>query len=125
MHCSKRSSLFDHLTSVGGGRALDGIAKYVRGSEITAQLLRRGRERRQFVDARVVLDDYRRLGIRRDLLEALERRDRLCAIIVEPRHAVRVVILAEVGCIAGDDHGARLRQFDEKAVMAGRMPRAC
>ena len=124
MHCSKRSSLFDHLTSVGGGRALDGIAKYVRGSEITAQLLRRGRERRQFVDvARVVLDDYRRLGIRRDLLEALERRDRLCAIIVEPRHAVRVVILAEVGCIAGDDHGARLRQFDEKAVMAGRMPR--
>src|SRR6516162_9055243 len=98
-------------------------AKYLRGFEISAQLLRRGRERRQFANvARVVLDDYRRLGIRRDLLKALERRDRLCAIIVEPRHAVRVVILAEVGCIARDDHGARLRQLDEKAVMARRVP---
>jgi hypothetical protein len=44
------------------------------------------------------------------------------ATIVEPGHAVRVVILAEVRGIAGDDHGARLRQLDQQAVMARRVP---
>jgi hypothetical protein len=99
------------------------IALGVFEPERAPRLLRGGRKRRQFLDvARVVLDDHGRLGIRRDLLEALERRDRLRAIIIEPGHAVRVVILAEVRGIAGDDHGARLRQLDQQAVMARRVP---
>jgi hypothetical protein len=87
-----------------------------------ARLLRGGRKRRQFLHvARVVLDEHCRLGIRRDLLEALERRDRLRAIIVEPRHAVGIEILAEVRGIAGDDHGAHLRQLDQEPVMTRRV----
>jgi hypothetical protein len=91
-------------------------------SRIAARLLRGGRKRRQFLHvARVVLDEHCRLGIHRDLLEALERRDRLRAIIVEPRHAVGIEILAEVRGIAGDDHGAHLRQLDQEAVMTRRV----
>src|SRR6516225_5506650 len=42
-------------------------------SPVAPRLLRCGRKCRQFLDvARVVLDDHGRLGIRRDLLEALE-----------------------------------------------------
>src|SRR5262245_21316848 len=92
--------------------------------ECAPRLLRGGWKRRQFFDvARVVLNDHGRLGIRCDLLEALERRDRLCAIIVKPGHAGRVVILTKVRGIAGNDHGARLRQLDQQAVMARRVPR--
>ena len=70
-----------------------------------------------------MLDDDGRLEIRGDLLEALERRHRLGAIEVERRHTIRIVILAEVRGIAADHHGPHLRQLDEQALMAGRMPR--
>src|SRR5262249_16144497 len=91
--------------------------------ERAPRLLRGGRKRRQFLDVtRVVLDDHGCVKIRRDLLEAFEGRDRLRAIIVEPGHAVGVVILAEWRCIAGDDPGARLRQLDQQAVMPRRVP---
>ena len=51
-------------------------------------LLRRRRKRRQFVDvARIVLNDDGRLEVRRDLLEALDRCQRLGAIEVERGHA--------------------------------------
>ena len=69
-----------------------------------------------------MLDDHGRIGIRRDLLEPLERRDRLRTIIVEPGHPLRVEILAEVRGITGDDHGTHLRQLDQQAVMARRVP---
>src|SRR5262249_61506454 len=72
---------------------------------------------------RVMLDDDGRLEIRGGLLEALERRHRLGAIEVERRHAIRIVILAEVRRIAGDHHGPHLRHLDEKALMAGPGPR--
>ena len=63
----------------------------------TAPLLRRRRKRRQLADvARVVLDDDGRLAVGRDLLQAIDRGQGLRAVGVEPRHAVAVVVLAEV-----------------------------
>ena len=44
------------------------------------------------------------------------------AVVVERGHAVRVVVLAEVHGVAAEDHGARLRQLDQQAVMARRVP---
>jgi hypothetical protein len=70
-----KKRLYSTTSSVVARFRWNSEAKYLRGSENSVQLFRRGRERRQFANvARVVLDDYRRLGIRRDLLEALERR---------------------------------------------------
>ena len=52
-------------------------------SRLGLRLLRRCRKRRQLVDvARVVLDDHRRLQVRRDLLEAVERGQRLGAAVL-------------------------------------------
>src|SRR5208282_3545736 len=55
--------------------------------------LRRRRKRRQFVNvARIVLDDDGRMQVGLELLEALERGDRLGAIEVERRDAVGLVV---------------------------------
>src|SRR5215471_10436154 len=72
-------------------------------------LLRERRKLRQFADvARIVLDDQGRLQIRRDLLDALDRSDRLGSVVVECRHAFRIVILAEVDGIAAENDGTCL-----------------
>src|SRR5215470_17849560 len=87
-------------------------------------LLRGGRECRQLSKvALIMLDDHVRLKIGRNLLEALDRGDGLGAVAVEGRHAVLLVVLAEVREIAGEQHIAGLRQLDEEAVMTGRVSR--
>src|SRR6266481_8773252 len=72
-------------------------------------LLRGRRERRQLADvARVVLDDDGRFEIGDDLLHALDRGDRCGTVEVEGRYAVTVVVLAEVGRVATEQHRAPL-----------------
>ena len=70
-----------------------------------------------------MLDDDGRLGTRHDLLDAVERSQRLGAIGVERGHAVSVIVFAEVHEIAAEQHVSRLRQLDQETVMAGRVPR--
>ena len=53
-----------------------------------------------------MLDDDRRLQIRRDLLDALDRGDRLRPIVVERRHAIGTEILAEMDRIAAENDGS-------------------
>src|SRR5262249_35992280 len=87
-------------------------------------LLRGGRERRQFTHvARVVLDDYGRLEARGDLLEAVDRGERLRAAAVEGGHAVGVVVLLEMREIAGQEQVALLLRIHQQAAMARRVPR--
>src|SRR5215470_8442135 len=89
-----------------------------------AVLLRGRRERRQLADvAHVVLDDDGRLHVADDLLHALDRGDRLRAVEVEGRHAVRLVVLVEVGRIAGKQHRALFLQPDQEGAMARRVTR--
>ena len=116
MQCSEKLAI--RRPHRRGASSIDGTSRQsafaVFQPECAPRLVRGGRKCRQFLDvARVVLDDYGCVEIRRDLLEAFEGRDRLRAIIVEPRHAVGIVILAEVRGIAGDDQSARLRQLDQ------------
>src|SRR5581483_7931911 len=60
-------------------------------------LVCRSRELRQLVDvAGVVLDDQRRLEALHQSLDAIDRRQRLGAVVVEPRHAVALIVLTEV-----------------------------
>src|SRR6267143_3397390 len=66
------------------------------------RLLRGSRKSRQLADvAQVVLDDHGRVEVRGDLLHPLDRRYRLRAVVIEGRHAVRFVVLAEVRGVAG------------------------
>jgi len=82
------------------------------------ELLRKRRKYRQFFHvACVVLNDDGRLQIRCAFLQSFDRRDCLRTIEVECRHAARVVILAEVDRIAGDDDGADLCKLYQQAGM--------
>src|SRR5437879_698313 len=74
------------------------------------RLLCGGRKSRQLADvAQVVLDDHGRVEVRGDLLHPLDRRDRLRAVVIEGRHAVRFVVLVEVrGVAAQQEHVSRL-----------------
>src|SRR5262245_9982530 len=83
----------------------------------------RRRERRQLAYVpRVVLDDHGGLEIRRELLEAIERSQRLRAVGVEPGHAVRFVVFVKMREIARKENIAFLLQLDEQAVVTWRMP---
>src|SRR5262245_47073832 len=83
-----------------------------------------GRERRQLPDvAHVVLDDHGRLQVRGELLHAIERRDGLRAVVVEPRHAVALVVLAEMHEVAAQNHWAHVLQPHEQGAVAGRVAR--
>src|SRR5262245_51276323 len=85
----------------------------------TGLLLRGGRERRQLADvAQIVLDDDGRLEIRRDRLHALDRGDRRGAVEVEDRHAVALVVLAEVDRVAAEQHRAHVLQPDQQGAVA-------
>ena len=87
-------------------------------SVLNARLFRERGKHRQFINvARIVLDDDLPLQIRCDLLHAIDRSYRLRAIEIEPGHAVRIVILAEVDRIAGDDDGADLCKLYQQAGM--------
>src|SRR4030095_2782332 len=81
----------------------------------STRLLGRGREGGQLADvARVVLDDDRRFQVLGDVLDALERGDRLRAVEIEARRAVALVVLAEVRGIADQDDRALLLQPHEQ-----------
>jgi hypothetical protein len=56
-----------------------------------------------------------------DLLHAVERGQRLRASGVERRHAVGLVVLVEVGEVAGDDDRPHLLQLHEQAVVPRRV----
>src|SRR6266436_7312894 len=77
------------------------------------RLLRCSRKSRQLADvAQVVLNDHGRVEVRGDLLHPLERRDRLRAVVVEGRHAVRFVVLVEVRGVAAqrsEEHTSELQ----------------
>jgi len=90
---------------------------------LSHRLLRERRKHWQFFHvARVVLNDDGRLQICCEFLQPLDRSYGLGAIEVECRHAVRIVVLAEVDRIAGDDDRARLRELYQQAGMARRVP---
>src|SRR5207244_13233614 len=85
-------------------------------------LLRRRRERRQLPEvALVVLDDDGGLEVRRNLLETVDRSQRLGAVGVEDGHAVAVIIFLKVREVAREHHGALLLQPHQQALMARRM----
>src|SRR5438045_3501834 len=69
-----------------------------------------------------MLNDDGCLQIRCDFFQPLDRSYRLGAIEIECRHSVRIVVLAEVYCIASDDDGAHLCQLDQQTRMARRVP---
>src|SRR5690349_4538755 len=98
-------------------------SNYPRYEHLTRELLRKRRKYRQFFHVTcVVLNDDGRLQIRSGFLQPLDRRDCLRTIEVECRHAARVVILAEVDRIAGDDDGAHLCKLYQQAGMARCVP---
>src|SRR6266496_1747300 len=78
------------------------LATLARPRSWKRRLLRCSRKSRQLADvAQVVLDDHGRVEVRGDLLDALERRDRLRAVVIEGRHAGRLVVLVEMRGVAG------------------------
>src|SRR5262249_6877176 len=87
-------------------------------------LLRGGGEGRQLADvAHVVLDDDGGLEVRGHLLHPLDRGNRRGAVEVEPRHAVALVVLAEVDQVAGEQHRAHVLQPHEQGAVARRVTR--
>src|SRR5712691_2937383 len=87
-------------------------------------LLRRSRERRQLADvAHVVLNDDGCLQVGGDLLHALDRGDRRGAVEVEARHPAALIVLAEVGQVAGEQDGAHFLQPDQQGAVARRVTR--
>src|SRR5262245_21093645 len=95
-----------------------------RASHAASALLRGRREGGKLADvAHVVLDDEGRLQVRDDLLHALDRGDRRGAVEVEDRHAVTVVVLAEVDQVAAEQHRAHVLQLHQQAGMARRVTR--
>src|SRR5258705_9837179 len=110
------------LALVGGGRGGQLLPAKPRTS-VSETLLCRGGKRRELAHvARVVLDDDRGLQVGGDLLDAVERGDRLRAVEVEGRHAVRLVVLVEVRRVAHEDDRALLLEPDEERAMARRVP---
>src|SRR5215813_5333594 len=87
-------------------------------------LYRRSWERRQLTDITgIMLNNDRRLGVGGNLLDTIDRGNGLCAVSVETRHAVALVVFVEMCKVATQDNRAHLRQPDQESVVSGRMSR--
>src|SRR6266705_5303808 len=98
------------------------LATLARPRSWKLRLLRCSRKSRQLADvARVVLDDHGRVEVRGDLLHPLDRRDRLRAVVIEGRYAVRFVVLAEVRGVAAQQEILSRLEAHEEARVPGRV----
>src|SRR5437773_1873669 len=119
---SRRSWQGQTALEPGRARALPRQRRAASVASWKRRLLRVSRKSRQLADvAQVVLDDHGRAEVRGDLLHPLDRGARLRAVVIESRHAVRLVVLVEVRGVAAQQEILSRRDAHEEARVPGRV----